>query len=64
MDIIINALIALTIGMLTITTFILFLWLINLRRRVKTLERWIRMIDKAVDPDGTGDVYIKRREEQ
>lgn len=28
-------------------------------KRIKTLEYWVRRFDEVLDPEGTGDVYIK-----
>lgn len=30
--------------------------------RVRTLEFWNRRFDEVLDPEGTGDVYIKNQE--
>jgi hypothetical protein len=46
--------------------FILSLFIVGLswitiqqNKRIKTLEYWVRRFDEVLDPEGTGDVYIK-----
>jgi hypothetical protein len=46
---------------LLLTLFIVGLsWIgIQQNKRIKTLEYWVRRFDEVLDPEGTGDVYIK-----
>lgn len=46
-------------GLITIVTSIIFINQIRLSRRIREVQRWIVIFDNLVDPDQTGDFYIK-----